>query len=477
MQKFVLSMLWLLWSAVAMGQVPTRIQYQAIARDLQTGLELANQDVFIAFALRAGGPQGQVLYQEHHSQVLTNDFGLFSLQIGGGEPVFGTMQAVNWAAGNVWLEVDIDIGTGLQSIAAMQLVSVPYALHAQSVSNADDADADPANELITHFAFDPDSATLSISDAGGAHTVSLGLLNDDPDPTNELVTALVFDATTSLLTLDQAGGGFAVDLSVLIPDADADPTNEKISGIFFNAGSNIITITEGGQNYSTALGPIDNDTDPGNELIEPNSFQLGVDGTLSIIEAGITHSVNLSPLVPASLWAQNSGTGAVFNTANSVGIGTEDPQASLEVRATSPDATILRISANNGQVPLEVNGQRVTTGMESTLSVNGQTRFKPTILTAGSGSGNYSIESHETVVVVLRPGATSGTYTINLPNAEEVEGRLILIRAVGPGNGAVFVTGGGSNIDLSPAPYNIPPSADSGSAFYSAGTNGWIRLY
>ncbi len=38
-------------------------------------------------------------------------------------------------------------GSGYQNLSASQLLSVPYALHAKTAENVDDADTDPTNEI------------------------------------------------------------------------------------------------------------------------------------------------------------------------------------------------------------------------------------------------------------------------------------------------------------------------------------------
>jgi hypothetical protein len=68
------------------AQAPEKVNYQGVARDA-SGVELANQAIALRLRIRQGGNNGSIVYQELHS-VITNQFGLFNVEIGGGS-VFG----------------------------------------------------------------------------------------------------------------------------------------------------------------------------------------------------------------------------------------------------------------------------------------------------------------------------------------------------------------------------------------------------
>src|SRR6266852_62220 len=78
------------------AQVNNKINYQAVARDAGGNL-LASHPVSIRVSIRngAGGP---LIYQEQFVNFNTNQFGLFTIQIGGGATLFGTYNTINWAA-------------------------------------------------------------------------------------------------------------------------------------------------------------------------------------------------------------------------------------------------------------------------------------------------------------------------------------------------------------------------------------------
>src|SRR6185503_7443026 len=79
------------------AQVSNKINYQAIARDV-TGAALMNQSIAIRLSI-LDGSGGPVLYSEKHS-VTTNQFGLFTLQIGDGTVLSGDFNFIVWSSGN-----------------------------------------------------------------------------------------------------------------------------------------------------------------------------------------------------------------------------------------------------------------------------------------------------------------------------------------------------------------------------------------
>jgi hypothetical protein len=110
------------------AQAPQAFKYQAIARDA-TGAPLVNSNINVRILIHDVNAGGPVIYLETHS-VSTNQFGLFSLNIGQGTPVSGTFNSINWGSGNKFIEQEIDNGSGFISIGTSQLLSVPYALYA-----------------------------------------------------------------------------------------------------------------------------------------------------------------------------------------------------------------------------------------------------------------------------------------------------------------------------------------------------------
>lgn len=126
---------------------PQLINYQAVVRD-SNGSLITNNSITLRIQILEGSTTSAPVFIENHS-VTTNAYGLVTLQIGGGTVINGSLAAVNWANGPIFLKLGIDVngGTSFTDMGTTQLVSVPYALYAETVGNTDDADADPTNEI------------------------------------------------------------------------------------------------------------------------------------------------------------------------------------------------------------------------------------------------------------------------------------------------------------------------------------------
>ncbi len=68
------------------------------------------------------------------NNISTNGFGLYTLAIGEGTPITGSMGSVDWSSGNKFIKVEIDPygGTNYTTLGTNELLSVPYALYAAS---------------------------------------------------------------------------------------------------------------------------------------------------------------------------------------------------------------------------------------------------------------------------------------------------------------------------------------------------------
>lgn len=524
-QFSVFVLLLLLSVDLAFAQSPQSINYQAVARDGESGGELINQPVDVVFSILDDGPNGSVVYQEIQSTE-TNAFGLVNLQIGEGEAIEGTLDQVDWGADEKWLVVDMDLGEGLEEVSSSRFVSVPYALHAEmagSVENVDDADA---------------------------------------DPTNELIDTLLLNGTV----LEAYEGGFpegnlnAVDLSALVDDADADPTNELIDSLVLSG--NVLEIYEGGsstQAFSIDLASLinDDDADPTNELIEEGSFQL-IDTMLVFTEGGITQEVNLATLANYGPWQVGEGT--VFNTDSRIGIGTDEPEHKLEVvnisdvpadsvaifasgesestrnygvyarasgasenRAIYGDApgnsdfdwagyfdggnvfvsNKLAVGAEEGDAQLNITSEEESTPIVHTETVSGD----PALHVEGSGQVGVREENpHSDLHVngsvagkvryedagvldlieltpddyMLIADVTSGAVTVHLPSAEGCEGRIYYIKrfhSTLTANILTITSDLGDTIDGSLSPVVLSGfSVNESRMFVSAGSNGWFIM-
>ncbi len=130
----------LLQAPILVAQVtpPPFFQYQAIARNGSS--VIANAFIDIQIIIRQGGVSGTAVYAEVHNGVETNEFGLFTLKIGGGVVQTGSnLAAIDWAGNNYWIQVGLIPPGGAPPFLIMgttQLLSVPYALFAGNAGAA-----------------------------------------------------------------------------------------------------------------------------------------------------------------------------------------------------------------------------------------------------------------------------------------------------------------------------------------------------
>ncbi len=118
------------------GQAPEAFKYQSILRDVN-GAEISNQTVSLRISVHDNTPNGLIIYQESH-QVTTNNFGLFSLSVGLGNPLIGTFTAIDWGTNSKYIQIEADLtgGTNFISFGTSELLSVPYALYAKNATSA-----------------------------------------------------------------------------------------------------------------------------------------------------------------------------------------------------------------------------------------------------------------------------------------------------------------------------------------------------
>ena len=464
-----------------MAQAPGKINYQAVARNTSTGVEVANQPIFISLKILEDNPDGSIVYQENHNNVETNRFGLFNLFIGGGESVSGEFQNIDWSSGNYWLEVDIDAGNGLQTMGAIQFVSVPYALHSETVTNADDADADPTNELVTDFEFSEETQDLSVVLPAYTLTQNLSSLIDDADadPENELVTGFEFNESTGDLSIEQANTIFSQNLNSLIDDADADSSNELITDIFFESSTSLLNIVQQNDTISEDLSSLQNDadSDPENEAITSVLLQ----GTNLLINEVAPFSVNLSQLIDDA---------------------DADPENELITNLELFNDTIFRIQEGGNTTEIDFGslkrdadwkisedgetisnyGSKVgvgTTDPTSTFQVNGSIGYSTNMIANASGTINYSVNSSDHIIVCNMELIFGSDINITMPSSVDFPGRTITIRKTGltPILADVNINFGSDLLDFEDVDYQMNLFQRETATFISLGSAGWTVIY
>jgi len=114
---------------------PQGFNYSAVARDA-SGKVLANKNITLKLNILKDNPAGAVLYSEKHS-LTTDGYGLFALIVGSGTVQNGNLNSINWGSDKHYLQMALDAngGTNFVTMGSTQLLSVPYALHANIAQN------------------------------------------------------------------------------------------------------------------------------------------------------------------------------------------------------------------------------------------------------------------------------------------------------------------------------------------------------
>ena len=116
------------------AQAPQGFNYQATVRN-NSGQLLLNQIVLVKFNVLQNSATGKTAYSETQT-ANTDDLGHISLVVGQGTSTIGTFSSINWGTSSYYLSIELNTGTGYVAMGTTQLLSVPYALYAQSSGNS-----------------------------------------------------------------------------------------------------------------------------------------------------------------------------------------------------------------------------------------------------------------------------------------------------------------------------------------------------
>ena len=192
------------------AQAPQGFNYQATVRN-SSGALIVNQNVNFKFNIMLNSQTSVPVFTETH-YIPTDDVGQVNLIIGQGTATTGTFSAINWGTGNYYLGIELNTGSGYVAMGTTQLLSVPYALYANSAGNAQAATPDLAsvlavnnganNSQIKNLA-DPTDAQDAVTKAYAQNLVSQ--INEIPQGNN--IGNMLYWNGTSWVNLNQGVNG------------------------------------------------------------------------------------------------------------------------------------------------------------------------------------------------------------------------------------------------------------------------------
>lgn len=204
--KKLFTLLVFILSVATFAQAPQGFNYQATVRNA-AGTLMVNQNVFFKFNIMLNTQTSNPIYSETHD-VPTDDLGQVNLTIGKGTATTGIFSAINWGAGNYYLGVELNSGSGYVAMGTSQLLSVPYALYANS-----------SGSTQTHSKTSI-YLTRDISNAEAAAKIATEL---GPDTEN-----IYIRNTTQLTSVDLSTLASAVNISIT---DNAALTNVNLNGL------------------------------------------------------------------------------------------------------------------------------------------------------------------------------------------------------------------------------------------------------
>ena len=269
-------------SLSAVAQAPVGFNFQAVARDADDNI-LSERLIAVRVSLLRGSDAGPASFTERH-EVRTSEYGVFDLAVGTGETVSGSFDAVDWGSASYYLKIDLDPdgGSSYVDMGASQLLSVPYALYANTAGNGTGGAGsgvgtteDPTDELQS-LIYDPVSHTLTITDGN-----SVALQNGKDEQT------LTLTGTTLSIS-----NGNAVDLSGLAGQGGGTLTEDQ--QLNFDPVTRTLSITEGNEVHIPV--GTDGDGDAQNEIqvleLVGNELSLSNGGGSVVLPAGEGGAVN-----------------------------------------------------------------------------------------------------------------------------------------------------------------------------------------
>ncbi|MBL6447423.1 DUF1566 domain-containing protein [Fulvivirga sp. 29W222] len=142
-------LLFIIISPDLVAQGNDSFRYQAVIQS-ENGQIIASRKVSFLVTILKSALNRERVFSEFHTTV-TDEFGVVNLAIGKGNPIFKTFDSIKWASDEHFIKIEMDEngGSNFTLLGESQLMTVPYALHAKSADNVDDADADAQNEIQT----------------------------------------------------------------------------------------------------------------------------------------------------------------------------------------------------------------------------------------------------------------------------------------------------------------------------------------
>ncbi|MEX0986488.1 MAG: hypothetical protein WD052_03340 [Bacteroidales bacterium] len=213
------------------SQAPTGLSYQAVARDSE-GNALSNMELTVRIAIKSETAGGETFWQEDHD-VTTNQFGLFSINIGGPDGYgqagsAGSFSGINWSGEQqYYLNVMVRKDTEFLDMGGSILQRIPFAQSSQYAQSAENA----ATSQFAESAQTAETAGTALF-AENAQSAVTAQSAENSNTAQYAETAQTAETAGSALFAENANTAVVADTALYAKTAQSAETARQSSGNF-----------------------------------------------------------------------------------------------------------------------------------------------------------------------------------------------------------------------------------------------------
>ncbi len=341
-------------STYTFAQAPQKMTYQAVVRNTSNQL-VTSASVGMKISVLQGSATGTVVYAETNSTA-TNANGLATVQIGGGTLLSGDFSTIDWSNGPYFLKTETDPtgGSTYTITGTTQLLSVPYALYAETSGSSTPGPQGPQGPQGPIGLTGPqgpagtDAQTLSL--VGSTLSISGG----------NSVTLSSASGNTLDQSYDQGGAGLGRSITT---DAGAVQIN--------NAGTNTtgLEVNSGVANSTAVLA---------------NMTGVGVG-----LRAESTSAANTFAAIQANTNSSTASNSAILGNNSGAGYGVAGQIPSTATGSAAVYGSNLRTTGGSGVSGIGFNGVVGTSQNAQGFGVYGYNNSAATGTAPSLGIGTY----------------------------------------------------------------------------------------
>lgn len=372
----------ILISSFIWAQSPMKMSYQAVVRD-GSGNLIVNQNIGLKISILQGSMNGILVYEEVLNPA-TNQNGLLSTEFGGGTG----FDTVNFQTGPFFLKTEIDPAGGSNYTISntSQILSVPFALHANTATNF----TGTLNETDPVYAGSV-AATISTADITNWNNKLSSYAETDPLFSTSLASGITGTDTANwnskLSSFTETDPLYSSSTAAGITATDVTNWNNKLSSF---------TELDPVYSVSVASGITTSDTANWNSKLD---FEMDGDVTneiqsLSVSGSDLTISGGNTVSLPGSPWT-DFGTAIAYNN-GLVGINTSFIDARLRVEEHNQSDTTRAINAyNDGGIAISGHATSRSSASWNNVGINGsvETTYFPGRGVSGQAYGTNDGEA------------------------------------------------------------------------------------